>query len=166
MSIREELVFCIVCGQQTNQLFLKSLDELAIKSRGSLTERFQCNVCKTINERTLQECWKCNKHTLQSMIEEKLSDDMFETMEQIFQCNSCGEINETSRYSDEHIERWLSAKDDEGVVVHCDYCMCNKKQDLIDKKHSKISDEYDLTTYRCKTCKNMNYGTQPRLDTK
>ncbi|MDE1769238.1 MAG: hypothetical protein KGI28_01615 [Thaumarchaeota archaeon] len=83
-------------------------------------------------------------------------------MDQTFKC-SCGEINNTSRDSDEHIYRFLNAKDEEGGI-HCMYCMCKRKQELIDKRHSEWMPNKDLTTYKCKTCGSENYGTEIRID--
>ena len=123
----------------------------------------KCGVCKRTNERLLQHCWNCKKHTEQSLMEEKLSDMISETMDQKFQCKSCGEINETSRDSDEHVHRFLSGMDESGGVW-CNYCMRNKKQELIDKKQSKLNPKYDLTTYKCKTCGTENYGFERKRD--
>lgn len=163
MSIKEDLVFCDTCDKKTMQLLLEEMKDLAIKSRKSLFQKFQCNECKRFNERLLQYCEKCQKHTVQTPIDEKPSEMMVETIDQTFECSICGEVNETFRDSDEHTERFLNAEDEDGGV-YCDYCMCYRKQELIDKQHAEYANDHDLTTYKCKTCGNTNYGTQDRVD--
>lgn len=163
LPIEENLIYCNTCRKYTNQSVVEELQDLAIKSRNSLLQKLQCKVCGRTNERLLQFCQRCQKHTSQSLIEEKNSRMMEETVEQTFKCKVCGEINKTSRDTDDHIRRFLNAKDEEGGV-YCGHCMCLKIQELIDKRHSKGWPEYDLTTYRCKTCGHENYGHQKKLD--
>lgn len=162
MSIKEDLVYCNTCKKYTMQLLLEENENLAIKSRDSLFQKFQCNTCKRTNERLLQYCRNCYKHTSQSLIEENPSS-FAEMIDQTFRCNTCGKINETSRDTDEVIKRWLNAKDEEGGIT-CGYCMCRKKQELINKQPSKYWPERDLTTYKCKTCGTINYGSLIRTD--
>ena len=159
--MNEDLIYCNTCRRYTSQILLKETKDLAIKSRHSLFQKLQCTICKRINERELQYCWKCQKHTKQSLLDEKPSS-MADTLEQTFQC-SCGEINNTSRDTDESIHRFLNAKDEEGGI-YCGYCMCKRKQELVNKQHSKVMPDRDLTTYKCKTCGIKNYGTHIRAD--
>lgn len=166
--IKEDLVFCNTCKDYATQLLIEELENLAIKSTDSILQKFQCGVCKRFNEKLLQFCSSCGKHTDQKLISEKPSEIMAETIDQEFQCNNCQNLNETSRYSDKHIERWLNAKDEEGGV-YCNYCMCYKKQELVDKQPSPKGfgeDKFDLTTYKCKTCGHKNYGTEHKQDTR
>jgi len=158
----EDLIYCNTCRRYTSQILLEEMKDLAIKSRNSLFQKLQCMTCKRINERELQYCKNCQKHTTQSLLNEKPSHSMEDTMEQTFKCG-CGEINKTSRDSDECIYRFLHAKDEEGGI-DCGFCMCKRKQELINKQHSKSMPNRDLTTYKCKTCGRENYGTEIRAD--
>ena len=89
--IRKDFAYCTNCKKYTTQSFIHE-GELVIKSGDSITQRFCCDVCKTNNERTLQKCWKCNKHTSQELIEETPSENMEETVSQMYKCKICDEI--------------------------------------------------------------------------
>lgn len=163
MSIKEDFIYCDTCRKYTNQSLLEELEDLVITSHDSLLQKFKCGQCQRINERILHKCWSCQKFTSQSSIDEKDSDIIVDQVEQKFKCGICGEINETSRHSDEFLERFLNTKDEEGGV-YCEHCMCYKKQILIDKQPSELTPERDFTTYKCKTCGEINYGTQHKDD--
>ena len=163
MSLKEDFIYCDTCRKYSNQLLLKELEDLIIIGNDSLLQKFKCGVCQRINKRILYNCWDCEKFTSQSLVDEESSELFAETMEQKFKCDVCGKINETSRYSDEFIQRFLNAKDEEGGV-YCEHCMCYKKQELIDKQSDDFTPKLDLTTYKCKTCGQINYGTQRKDD--
>ena len=163
--MKDDFVLCDTCRKYTDQSLVKEFEDLAIKSRDSVLQKFQCGECKRINERLLQYCSNCGTHTEQTLNHEKPSDLIAETLDQEFRCNVCQNTNETSQSSDEHIERFLNRKDEEGGV-YCNYCMANKTQELIDKRPlpDGYGQDFDLTTYRCKTCRSINYGTEAKRD--
>ena len=159
----EDLVFCDTCKEYTNQLRFKQLQDLVRIGNFTILEKFKCNVCQRINERVLHFCDCCQKHTRQSLISEQLCDIFSDLILQKFRCKECEYINDRTRNSDEFIERFLNAKNEKDGV-YCNYCLSYKKQILLDKKQSDLNAEFDLTTYKCKSCGGTNYGMLEKKD--
>ncbi len=160
-----DLVYCDTCKQYTNQIIIKYHFLLRKNFVFSDThvQKFRCNVCQRTNERTLYFCGTCHKYTSQSIISEEESWLFADHIELKLLCKSCGHNNEASKFTKEYLQRLENAKDEKGGV-YCNYCLCYKKQTLLDKEPSDLNSEFDLTTYRCKTCGGINYGTQEKID--
>lgn len=161
-GMNEELIECKTCRKFTNQLLISEQEELVIKGGDTLFQEFRCGECQRTNTRLLHLCYHCEKHTEQILLHENDDVIMADTLEQEFQCKTCGYHNDSWRYTDGHLERWLNAKD-EKEGVYCETCMAYKIQTLINKEPSRRDDvDFDLTTYKCKTCGKANYGTEEK----
>jgi len=163
---KEDFLHCKTCNDFTNQLLISTEEDLVIKGGDTSFERFRCGICHKENTRLLHSCDNCEKHTEQKLLNENDDGIIADTIEQKFKCNVCGNENDSWRYSDEHLERFLNARDEENGI-RCDYCMANRKQTLLDKQPTFSKDrDFDLTTYKCNTCGKTNYGTEKKRDFK
>ena len=163
--MNEDLVFCNTCNGFTTQLVYEEQEDLLIKGNDTLFQKLKCGECQRTNTRLLHMCSSCERHTEQKLIKEYESMMFVDVIEQQLKCKTCNNLNETSRQSDSFIERLHNARDEDGGV-YCEHCMCYRKQILLDKKSSELDSDFDLTTYKCKTCKTTNYGTEEKKDIK
>lgn len=161
----EDLIYCKTCKDYTNQIIIKYHFHLRknFVFKDTHIQKFRCSVCQRTNERTLYFCDVCHKYTSQTLISEDQNFLFTEDIGLKLTCKVCGQTNEATRHTKEYLQRLENARDEKNGV-YCTNCLAYRKQELIDKFQSDFSPEFDLTTYRCKTCRTINYGTKEKVD--
>lgn len=117
MIIPDEFIRCDTCKSYTNQLLLKEIEDLVISGSDTLTQDFRCGDCQRTNTRVLHKCDECECFGTQTLIDERKDTLLSGYMVRKFKCDYCGEINESTRETDEMIARWLNATDEKGGFI-------------------------------------------------